>query len=215
MIYDVIHKTMQAGGFVMLPLFACGAVGFYLVLNTMNKLGRDMFRLELDEMMKRFSQLMNQDEVEGARALLRGNRGLVSQKFQDVLQHHEWTEHHLRVEITEHFTRLMTDLDKGVHMAGVMATTAPLLGLLGTVSGMIRTFEVLTTYGNSNPLLLADGISEALIATQSGLLIAIPLMLAQHRMADRSHWIRKQLEHGSTIILNWASRRDAQIAGNP
>jgi len=126
-----------------------------------------------------------------------------------ALEHSDWSEHHLRMVMTEKISARLVELDKGMHLAGVMATSAPLLGLLGTVAGMISTFEVLTTFGNSNPLLLADGISEALVATQSGLLIAIPLLLLQHRIEDRNIWIRKQLELGMTIILNWASNRRA------
>ncbi|MDR1829873.1 MAG: MotA/TolQ/ExbB proton channel family protein [Candidatus Fibromonas sp.] len=74
---------------------------------------------------------------------------------------------------------------KALHMAGIMAKVAPLLGLLGTVTGMVQTFEVITVYGNQNPVLMADGISEALITTQSGLIIAFPLLLLNHRLAER------------------------------
>jgi len=74
---------------------------------------------------------------------------------------------------------------KASRMAGVMAKAAPLLGLLGTVTGMVRTFDVITLYGNQNPVLMADGISEALITTQSGLIIAFPLLLLNNRMVEK------------------------------
>jgi hypothetical protein len=74
---------------------------------------------------------------------------------------------------------------KAIHMAGIMAKVAPLFGLLGTVTGMVRTFKVITVYGNQNPVLMADGISEALITTQSGLIIAFPILLLTHRMAEK------------------------------
>ncbi|MCL2102216.1 MAG: MotA/TolQ/ExbB proton channel family protein [Fibromonadales bacterium] len=74
---------------------------------------------------------------------------------------------------------------KALHMAGIMAKIAPLLGLLGTVTGMVKTFEVITIYGNQNPVLMADGISEALITTQSGLVIAFPLLLLNNRLAGK------------------------------
>jgi hypothetical protein len=74
---------------------------------------------------------------------------------------------------------------KALHMSGIMAKVAPLLGLLGTVTGMVQTFKVITVYGNQNPMLMADGISEALITTQSGLIIAFPLLLLNHRLAEK------------------------------
>lgn len=59
-----------------------------------------------------------------------------------------------------------------------LAAVAPLLGLLGTVMGMVRTFSTIERFGFGNPALLADGISEALLTTQAGLLVAFPLLLA-------------------------------------
>jgi biopolymer transport protein ExbB/TolQ len=67
---------------------------------------------------------------------------------------------------------------------------------------MVATFNVITLYGNSNPVLMADGISEALITTQSGLLIAFPLTLLKQRLDDRVEMIKQQIELGSTIILH-------------
>ncbi|MDR2581054.1 MAG: MotA/TolQ/ExbB proton channel family protein [Fibromonadaceae bacterium] len=59
-----------------------------------------------------------------------------------------------------------------------LAVVAPLLGILGTVMGMIHIFDTIERFGFGNPILLADGISEALLTTQAGLLVAFPLMFA-------------------------------------
>ena len=94
---------------------------------------------------------------------------------------------------------------QGTHIISVMAAAAPLLGLLGTVTGMVSTFEVITLYGNQNPVLMADGISEALISTQSGLLVAFPLTLLKQRLDERIEYLTEQLELGATIIENYMS----------
>lgn len=99
-------------------------------------------------------------------------------------------------------------MQQGTHIVSVMAAAAPLLGLLGTVTGMVSTFEVITLYGNQNPVLMADGISEALISTQSGLLIAFPLTLLKQRLDERIEYLTQQLELGATIIENWTSGRE-------
>ena len=65
------------------------------------------------------------------------------------------------------------------------ASIAPLLGLLGTVSGMVHTFKTIQQFGFGNPVLLADGISEALLTTQAGLLVAFPLMLVYNYLESR------------------------------
>ncbi|MCL2282057.1 MAG: MotA/TolQ/ExbB proton channel family protein [Fibromonadales bacterium] len=67
-----------------------------------------------------------------------------------------------------------------------LAAIAPLLGLLGTVMGMVHTFETIQSFGFGNPVLLADGISEALLTTQAGLLVAFPLLLANTYLKRKS-----------------------------
>jgi biopolymer transport protein ExbB len=78
------------------------------------------------------------------------------------------------------------DLRRGyenhLRLIEVLAAVAPLLGLLGTVLGMIQTFDVISTFGTGNPRALASGISVALITTQSGLLVAIPGLFAAGRL---------------------------------
>ena len=94
-------------------------------------------------------------------------------------------------------------MEQGTHIVSVMASAAPLLGLLGTVTGMVSTFEVITLYGNQNPVLMADGISEALISTQSGLLVAFPLTLLKQRLDERIEILRQNMELGATVIENY------------
>ncbi len=79
-------------------------------------------------------------------------------------------------------------LQRSLSLIAACAGIAPLLGLLGTVTGMIATFEVITVHGTGNPKLLSGGISEALVTTQFGLLVAVPLLLAHavlHRVVQR------------------------------
>ena len=75
----------------------------------------------------------------------------------------------------------------------VLAAAAPLLGLLGTVSGMIETFEVVQLYGTGNAHALAAGISEALITTQTGLLVAIPGLFAGYTLRRQSRKLQEDL----------------------
>ena len=101
-------------------------------------------------------------------------------------------------------------MEQGNHIVSVMAAAAPLLGLLGTVTGMVSTFEVITLYGNQNPVLMADGISEALISTQSGLLIAFPLTLMKQRLDERIEILKQEMELGATVIDNYFATRAGQ-----
>ena len=106
--------------------------------------------------------------------------------FGAILQKNYRTQEELVQEIRLLAHNTSVKMNRNLQMIGVLATTAPLLGLLGTVTGMVTTFEIITEYGNGNPVLLAGGISEALITTQSGLLIAFPILLLHNRLEDRN-----------------------------
>ncbi|WP_022663185.1 MotA/TolQ/ExbB proton channel family protein [Paucidesulfovibrio longus] len=78
------------------------------------------------------------------------------------------------------------EAERGVGTILVFAATAPLLGLLGTVSGMIGAFDALAAYGAASPRILSGGISEALVSTQTGLLVAIPALFAGRFLRRRA-----------------------------
>lgn len=91
----------------------------------------------------------------------------------------------------------------------VIATVAPLVGLLGTVSGIITTFEVITRFGNSDPKLLSGGISEALIATEFGLAVAIPSLLVGHVLLGWGHTLLSRVENSALRLINATETGDA------
>ena len=91
----------------------------------------------------------------------------------------------------------------------VIAAVAPLLGLLGTVTGMIGTFEMITEHGTGDPKMLSGGISEALITTQLGLVVAIPMVLLGNALNTWSSRILSRLEAG--ILLAVATRSEERI----
>lgn len=101
-------------------------------------------------------------------------------------------------------------LERGVALLGAVAGLAPLLGLLGTVTGMIATFDVISTFGTGNPRLLSQGISVALITTQLGLIVAVPALLA-HAWVSRSAAKRGALlEEARTALLSLEEAADGR-----
>jgi biopolymer transport protein ExbB len=85
---------------------------------------------------------------------------------------------------------------------GVLASIAPLLGLLGTVTGMIHTFELITFHGTGDPRMLSSGISEALVTTMFGLGVAIPIMLAHSLISRRVEERIADLEEKAISFVN-------------
>lgn len=102
-------------------------------------------------------------------------------------------------------------LEKGLSMLKLLAALAPMLGLLGTVTGMIETFQVITQFGNGDPKVMAGGISMALITTVLGLVAAMPLLLAHNVLSSQAENIRTILEkQGIGLVAEQAEKTNPQ-----
>jgi biopolymer transport protein ExbB len=93
------------------------------------------------------------------------------------------------------------DLERYLNPLGTIAAISPLLGLLGTVSGMIRSFTAITAEGVGNPTVLAGGISEALVATAAGLTVAIPSLIAYRYLRGRVDGLVVKIEKESVRFI--------------
>lgn len=103
--------------------------------------------------------------------------------------------------LEEAFVVIGSRLDRFGGMILVLASVAPLLGLLGTVTGMISTFDIITQFGTGDPKLLSSGISEALITTELGLVVAIPALFFGNLLTAQSRKIKNQLEQIAYLVL--------------
>jgi biopolymer transport protein ExbB/TolQ len=100
-----------------------------------------------------------------------------------------------------------TRLEHTLWVLGVLAVILPLLGLLGTVLGMLASFDVIQIHGTGQPRLLARGIGQALMTTQAGLWTAVPVLFFHHILRDRVRLLRSEIEIRSHRTGNGATRR--------
>jgi len=108
----------------------------------------------------------------------------------------------LELILDEAITREVPALERGLSIIKLFAAVAPLLGLLGTVTGMIATFQSISLFGTGDPKLMADGISQALVTTMLGLCVAIPLLFLYHLVAARSKTLVQILDEQSAGIMS-------------
>ncbi|OQK16416.1 hypothetical protein AU255_00455 [Methyloprofundus sedimenti] len=108
----------------------------------------------------------------------------------------------LELILDEAITREVPNLEKGLSMIKLFAAVAPLLGLLGTVTGMIATFQSISLFGTGDPKLMADGISQALVTTMLGLSVAIPLLFLHNLLASRSKMLVQILDEQSAGLMS-------------
>ncbi|WP_330960099.1 MotA/TolQ/ExbB proton channel family protein [Photobacterium sp. 53610] len=117
----------------------------------------------------------------------------------------------LELRLLETIVDEQQGLERGLSMLKLLAALAPMLGLLGTVTGMIETFQVITQFGNGDPKVMAGGISMALVTTVLGLVSAMPLLLAHNVLSTQADAIRNILEkQGISLVA-----AEAEKSGSP
>ena len=226
---ESLRNTYEAGGVVMLPILLAGVVGFYFLFASWLRIGGDFFRQDIAKVVKRLQKdLSGNVSASGnvsdsgsseqretiALTRLRKRGGFLSRELSYALEIAQKDLQSFRDYMQVRMMKSVRYMEQGNHIVSVMAAAAPLLGLLGTVTGMVSTFEVITLYGNQNPVLMADGISEALISTQSGLLIAFPLTLLKQRLDERIEILKQEMELGATVIDNYFAARTSNFCVN-
>ena len=162
-----VEDYLLTGGIVMLPLVLVSLVMWLLIMDRtffFRRLHRKNMTFQTAWDHVQANQMPDPKQYGGAISLLVA-RFIAVRSGDDNLD---------RFILDETIQRINRSMGDYLAVIGVLAAIAPLLGLLGTVTGMIATFDVLAVFGTGNAKAMAHGISEALITTQTGLLVAIP-----------------------------------------
>ena len=122
----------------------------------------------------------------------------------------------LELKLDEAILKEMPPVQKRLGTLALLAAVAPLLGLLGTVTGIIETFQSITLYGTGDPRVMSGGISQALVTTVMGLIVAIPLLLMHSFLSSRSNNLIHILDEKSAafVAMLAEARRSGKNAGS-
>jgi biopolymer transport protein ExbB len=151
---------------------------------------------------RRALKALEKGDVETARVQSAKSHGKVGKVLRTVLGKDYPGRASAEKALEELFSAEVPKIESGLTWVSVFASTAPLLGLLGTVMGMIELFDVITMHGTSDPKLLAGGISIALVTTEAGLMVAIPLQLLHTFLVNRCDALRSRMEKAGLAVLN-------------
>ena len=138
--------------------------------------------------------------------------GAVSRVLMAALRYRDLGRSGVRDAVNEAILNELALLERFLPSLHVIAAVAPLLGLLGTVTGMISTFEVITEFGTGDPKLLSGGISVALVTTELGLIVAIPVLLIHSILTSAVEHIAGEMEQNALkLSLNFAQEQTLQL----
>ena len=203
-----IQDTLDGGGTIGYIILALGALGLVLLLL------RVMFLLQAGSNVKKITSIvyekLENGTSEDAYKAIEHYKGSTARVIRATLRNITKEREHIEDIVTENILNESTALDRFGNFIMVLAAVAPLLGLLGTVTGMIATFDIITTHGTGDPKLLSGGISEALVTTMLGLIVAIPLLLLGNLLGGWAQGIKDSMEQSALHVVNLYEKHNAK-----
>jgi biopolymer transport protein ExbB len=197
---DKVQRFMADGGPLMYPILGMFVLALLLA---MERLWYWMRARKLNEALRdevlALCEKQSWEEASEKAKSLKGARGKV---IQTILSRAQQSRDAAEKSLQEVLVNEIPALERRVRSIQVLGALAPLLGLLGTVYGMIHLFEVITLHGTSDPKLLAGGISIALVTTETGLAVAIPVQLVHNFVRNRIEGLISSLEAEALRFLN-------------
>jgi biopolymer transport protein ExbB len=201
-------ETIKSGGIIMIPLGICSVLALAIILERLWNMRRA--KIIAPDVLVQINHWIGQGVTEEAVALCRRVGTPMTNIVMAGLQSSGQSRAALRMTLEDAGRMEVPVLEKNLNWLGICATVAPLIGLLGTVTGMISVFRVLALEGPGNPFALAAGISEALVTTATGLIVAIPSLLFYHYFTGRAETLVSEMEHQSLQLVDLLAKGEGE-----
>ncbi|HOF02655.1 MAG TPA: MotA/TolQ/ExbB proton channel family protein [Atribacterota bacterium] len=200
-----MFEMFYKGGFLMYPIFFCSLLAIAIFFERMFYLRS--IKTSTRKFSSRISDLIRKGNINYAITACRKNYSPISQIILAALLKYGSSRDEIKEAIEDTANQEIAVLEKNLPILATVGNIAPLLGLLGTVFGMIKGFQVISIVGVGNPEALAGAISEALLTTAFGLSVAIPTIVAYNYLNNRVERQVKEMEATSIEILDLLSSK--------
>jgi biopolymer transport protein ExbB len=187
------------GGPVMWPLLVLSVLGITVAI--WRWIALRQATSTVPELMRELRTKLVAGDVAGAIQVCERVRGPVAAIVKAGLLRYGRPKDEVEMGLQDASAHELSVLERGLPLLATTATVAPLLGFLGTVTGMINSFDALAEVGLNNPAAVASGISEALITTAAGLIIAIPVQMAYNYLVTRVNNLVRSMESAANYVL--------------
>jgi len=196
-----MFEIMKSGGVLMYPIVFLSILSLAIFLERLFFLKTK--RYIPNEFISKIYDSLNKKSFKEARILCANNKTAIAKICKDILENLDVPISRL-MELAEESGRFQSkNLEKYLPTLQTIANISPLLGLLGTVIGMIKTFIAISEQGLGNAQALAGGISEALLTTAAGLSVAIPTVVFYYIIKHQSDKIILEMEKSTSRIINY------------
>ena len=192
-------EIVQAGGWLMLPIVVCSVIAAAIILERLWSLQpKRVLPVNLAVQVKEW---VHNDQLDPEHLQRLHESSPLGQMLATGLANRHAPRELIKESIEDVGRHSVHELERYLNALGTIAAISPLMGLLGTVIGMIKVFAAITTSGVGNPGVLAGGISEALITTAAGLCVAIPALIGYRYLRARVDALVVQMEKETIKFL--------------
>jgi len=196
-----LAEQVPKGGAIVWPILIILVLAGFILIERVVFFTRK--RTNAEQLMKKIKELIMADDWAGCHTFLESRRKkLIPRVLLTALAFKDQTREDMENALQEAILGEIPRIERFLSTLGMLAAIAPLLGLLGTVTGMINTFHVITYHGTGDPRMMSGGISEALVTTMLGLSVAIPIMVAHTFLSRRVETQISKMEEKSVAFVN-------------
>jgi len=195
-----VFEMVQAGGWLMLPILLCSVIALAIVGERFWSLQQK--RINPATLVSQAWQWYNSDNLTDQNIEALANTSPLGRVLAAGLVNRHHPREIMKESIEDTGRQVVVELERYLNTLGTIASITPLLGLLGTVIGMIKVFAAITSHGVGNPSVLAGGISEALITTATGLSVAIPSLIFYRYFRGKVDELVIKMEEESLKIVD-------------
>ncbi len=194
-----ILAELQKGGVIMVPLLIGSILALAIVIE--RAIGLRSRKILVPEIITSIKKIRSDEDIRVAERICEANEGPFANIVLTTLQNQDLPTDELKDIILDQGRQEVRVLERGLVTLETIAAASPLLGLMGTVIGMIKTFNVISQQGVGQASVLSGGISEALITTVTGLAIGIPALVAFNYFTNKAENLIMDIEKHSATLL--------------
>ena len=195
-----MYEILNSGGYLMWPLLLCSIVAVSIVIERLWTLKKRAVTPK--NLMEQIQRLVERKDINEEKIMIIRNNSPLGRILAAGLLNISKHRVVMKEAIEEAGRHVVHDLERYLNTLGTIAAVTPLLGLLGTVIGMIKVFSAITAFGVGDPTVLAGGISEALITTATGLSIGIPSLMFHRYFRGRVHELTINMEQEALRLID-------------
>jgi biopolymer transport protein ExbB len=196
---DQIAEFLAKGGFIIYPLLLCSILGLAIVIERALVLRRK--KVIIPEIVNVLNNIKNPEDVGLALSICEKYNGSFTNIIRVGLENRDLPKDEIKEALDDQGRQEVHYLERGLVILETIAGIAPLLGLLGTVIGILKVFNVISVMGMGQASAMSGGISEALLTTIVGLSIGIPAVVVYNYFTNKAEGLVLEIEKHSSVLL--------------